>query len=110
MWCYRRMLRLSWTQKVTNMKVLQRVGMSRKLMQTVKKRKVAYLGHILRNERYQLLQLIMMGKIEGKRRRGRRKKSWLRNIREWTGVTTVEQLFRLASDREEFSKLTANVQ
>ncbi|XP_049865432.1 uncharacterized protein LOC126366352 [Pectinophora gossypiella] len=109
MWSYRRMLRLSWTQKVTNMKVLQRVGISRKLKQTVNKRKVAYLGHILRSERYQLLQLIWMAKIEGRRRRERRR-SWLGNIREWTGVTTEEQLFRLASDREEFSKLTANVQ
>lgn len=110
MWCYRRMLRISWTQKVSNVKVLQRVARSRELLLTIKKRKVDYLGHILRHERYQLLQLIMMGKIAGKRRAGRRKKSWLRNIREWTNIASVEQLFRLAQDREKFSELTANLQ
>ncbi|CAH2232404.1 jg20997 [Pararge aegeria aegeria] len=72
--CYRRMLRISWTQKVSNVRVLQRVARSRELLLIIIKRKVKYLGHVLRHERYQLLQLIMMGKVEGKRRVGRRKK------------------------------------
>lgn len=110
MWCYRRMLRISWTQKVSNVRVLQRVGKSRELLQTINKRKVAYLGHVLRHEKYELLQLIMMGKVAGKRRVGRRKKSWLRNIREWTNISSVEQLFRLAQDRNKFAELTANLQ
>ena len=76
MWTYRRMLSISWTQKVTNAEVLRRVGQNRKLMQTIKTRKVAYLGHVFRHERYDLLQLIIMGKIAGKRGVGRRKKSW----------------------------------
>ncbi|XP_022835160.1 uncharacterized protein LOC111362674 [Spodoptera litura] len=90
MWCYRRMLRISWTQRVSNESVLHRVQMTRKIMQTIKKRKIEYLGHVLRHDRYSLLQLIMMGKVEGKRRAGRRRKSWLRNIREWIGITSVE--------------------
>lgn len=110
MWCYRRMLRISWTQKVRNETVLQRVQMPRKLLQTIKKRKIEYLGHVLRHDRYALLQLIMMGKVEGKRRAGRKRKSWLRNIREWTGITSVEKLFRLAVDKTEYKKLTANLQ
>ncbi|XP_039756529.1 uncharacterized protein LOC120631148 [Pararge aegeria] len=110
MWCYRRMLRISWTQKVSNVRVLQRVARSRELLLIIKKRKVEYLGHVLRHERYQLLRLIMMGKVEGKRRVGRRKKSWLRNIREWTNVVSVEALFRLAQDREKFAELTSNLQ
>ncbi|CAH2240830.1 jg13459 [Pararge aegeria aegeria] len=65
---------------------------------------------VLRRERYQLLQLIMMGKLEVKRRVGRRKKSWLRSIREWTNIVSVETLFRLAQDREKFAELTANLQ
>lgn len=109
MWCYRRMLRISWTQKVSNERVLQRVGKSRDLLLTIKKRKVAYLGHVLRHEKYDLLQLIMMGKIAGRRRVGRRKKSWLRNIREWTKIANVEDLFRLAQDRDKFAELTANL-
>ncbi|CAH2217516.1 jg340 [Pararge aegeria aegeria] len=99
MWCYRRMLRISWTQKVSNVRVLQRVARSRELLLIIKKRKVEYLGHVLRHERYQLLRLIMMGKVEGKRRVGRRKKSWLRNIREWTNVESVEWQWARHIDR-----------
>ncbi|KAI8422973.1 hypothetical protein MSG28_014063 [Choristoneura fumiferana] len=54
-------------------------------------------------------ETIMMGKIEGKRRVGRRKKSWLRNIREWTGIASVEELFSLARDKERYAELTANL-
>uniref|UniRef100_A0A2A4J795 Reverse transcriptase domain-containing protein n=1 Tax=Heliothis virescens TaxID=7102 RepID=A0A2A4J795_HELVI len=110
MWCYRRMLRISWTQRIKNETVLRRVHMPRKLMPIIKKRKIEYLGHVLRHDRYGLLQLIMMGKVEGKRPAGRRRKSWLRNIREWTGIASVERLFQLAMDREEYKKLTANLQ
>ena len=110
MWTYRRMLSISWTQKVTNAEVLRRVGQNRKLMQTIKTRKVAYLGHVFRHERYDLLQLIMMGKIAGKRGVGRRKKSWLRTIREWTGVTSAAELFHLARDKARFAKLMSDLQ
>ncbi|KAI8436544.1 hypothetical protein MSG28_010075 [Choristoneura fumiferana] len=109
MWAYRRMLAISWTHRVTNVEVLRRAGRSRQLMQTIKKRKVAYLGHVLRHDRYELLQLIMMGKVAGKRAVGRRKKSWLRNIREWTGVKSAAELFRLAKDRIRYAELTANL-
>ncbi|KPJ12975.1 hypothetical protein RR48_01846 [Papilio machaon] len=81
--------------------------MCRELLQTIKKRKVAYLGHVLRHKDYDLLQLIMMGKIAGKRRTGRRKKSWLRNIKEWTNIASVEHLFRFSQDRQKFTEVTA---
>ncbi|XP_026318277.1 facilitated trehalose transporter Tret1-like [Hyposmocoma kahamanoa] len=57
------MLHLSWTQKVTNDEVLRLVGQKRKLLQTIKHENLAYLGHVLRHDRYELLQLIMMGKV-----------------------------------------------
>ena len=40
---------------------------------------------------------------------GRRKKSWLRNIREWTGISSANELFRLAKDKTAYAKLTANL-
>ncbi|KAG7308497.1 hypothetical protein JYU34_005707 [Plutella xylostella] len=104
------MLRISWVHKVTNEEVLRRVGRSRELTLTIKLKKTSYLGHVLRHDRYRLLQVIVMGKVEGKRRVGRRRKSWLRNVREWTGVASVEQLMRLAKNREEYAELTANLQ
>lgn len=55
-----------------NKTVLRHINISCKLIQTIKKRKNTYLVHVLRHDRYQLLQLIMMGMFEGKRRTGRR--------------------------------------
>ncbi|CAK1603571.1 unnamed protein product [Parnassius mnemosyne] len=109
MCAYRQMLGISWTRRITNVGVLRRVDQKRELRQTVKMRKVAYLGHVLRHERYGLLKLIVMGKVAGKRGVGRRKKSWLCNIREWTGIASAVELFRLAKNRAEFTKLTANL-
>ena len=42
MWCYRRMLRLSWTRKVTNEEVLKRVGEGRTLMKRIRKRQLEF--------------------------------------------------------------------
>ncbi|KAL4705294.1 hypothetical protein ACJJTC_018980 [Scirpophaga incertulas] len=94
---------------VRNEEVLRCIGRKRELWDTVRKRKVAYLGHIFRHELYELLQLIMMGKIAARRSVGRRRKSWLRNIREWTGIASAAQLFRLAKDRTKYAELTANL-
>lgn len=104
MWCYRRILRISWIDHVTNKSVLRRLHAGRKLLATVKRRKLEYFGHMLRGPKYELLQTIMKRKIEGKRRIGRKNLSWLRNIRTWSGLN-VEELFRVASDREQYKEL-----
>ena len=81
MWLYRRILKIPWTARETNEEVLRRVNKERELFDIIKKRKTAYLGHIMRNKKYKFLQLMIEGKIEGKRGMGRKKMSWLRNIR-----------------------------
>ena len=59
MWTYRRLLSIPWTGRVTNEEVLRRMKKQRELFTNIKKRKTAYLGHILRNEKYKILQLIL---------------------------------------------------
>ena len=109
MWLYRRTLKISWTEKVTNEEVLRRVNKERELFHVVKKRKTAYLGHIMRNEKYRFLQLMIKGKIEGKRGIGRKKMSWLRNIRQWTGLRDIQTLIHTAQDREAIDHVIANI-
>ena len=109
MWIYRRLLKISWTDRISNEEVLRRVEQTRTLFTTVKRRKVAYLGHIMRSERYRLLQLIMQGKIEGRRGLGRKQISWLRNIREWTGIHNIGNLFGIARDRIAFRSIVQNM-
>uniref|UniRef100_A0A8D8X732 Uncharacterized protein n=1 Tax=Cacopsylla melanoneura TaxID=428564 RepID=A0A8D8X732_9HEMI len=88
MYLYRRILKISWMQKITNVEVLNRMQKEKELLQTIKERKIQYLGHILRGEKYALLQLIFQGNIEGKRSRGRPRKMWMDDIMGWTGLTS----------------------
>jgi hypothetical protein len=84
MWFYRRMLKIPWIKKVTNAEVLKRAGTERTILETIKKRKINYFETIMKEPKYELLRLVMQGKIEGRRGRGRGKISWLNNVRKWT--------------------------
>lgn len=107
-WVFRRLLKVPWTARMTNAEVLRRMDRDRELLTIVKRRKVAYLGHIFRNTKYLFLKLIMEGKIEGKRGIGRKKHSWLKNIRDWTNLD-AHTLFRAAQNREDFAVIVANI-
>ena len=106
MWLFRRMLRITWVESVTYM---ERSNTQRELLNSVKCRKIPYHVHILRGSKYRLLQLILKGKIEGRRGLGRKQQSWLRNIREWTGKRSVGELFPAAENRDVFARVIANV-
>lgn len=109
MWLYRRILRIPWTDHITNLRVLERMGKDKELLLLIKTRKLEYLGHIMRNsQRYELLQLILQGKVEGRRRPGRRRISWLKNLRTWFNTTTVG-LFRAAVDKVRIAMMIANI-
>lgn len=82
---YCKILRISWIQHMTNVEILRRLHKDRELLSTLEN-----LGHMLRGPKYRLLQTIMQGKVEGKRRLGRKNPSWLRNIWNWTGLTVKE--------------------
>ena len=98
--CYRKILRLSWTEKVTNEEVLRKIGIkSPTLLQNIKKLKLGYFGHIKRHE--SLEKHIMEAKVEGRRGRGRPMRRWEQDIQEWLGITTA-QASRLARDRSMF--------
>lgn len=60
-------------------------------------RKLEYRGHLIRNEKYALLQLIIQGKIEGVRGSGGRRDSWLKNLLKWNAKTTPQLVLAAAS-------------
>jgi hypothetical protein len=80
MWYWRRMEKISWTDRVNNEAVLQRVKAERNILYTIKRRKANLMGHILR--RNCLLKHIIDGKIRETRRRGRRCKQLLNELKE----------------------------
>lgn len=104
MWCYRKMLKIEWSTHTSNEEVLRLMGRDRNLLNIVKQRKLEYFGHIIRGPKYHLLWLIIYSKIEGRRWIGRKKLSWLRNIRNWTNLS-VEEIFRTAADRAAYGQI-----
>ena len=70
MWCYRRLLGIKWSERRTNLYVLQRLNYSsKKLLASMFKRKLSFFGHKMR--RSCLEKDIILGMVEGERRRGR---------------------------------------
>jgi hypothetical protein len=80
MWRWRRMEKISWTERVNTEAVLHRVKEERNILHTIRRRKANWIGHILR--RNCLLSHIIEGKIMGTRRRGRRRKQPLDDLKE----------------------------
>ena len=70
MWLYRRLLRIPKTARVSNKEVLNRLGKEVELPYDFKRQRLEYFSHVLRNEKYHLLKLVMEGNIEGRRRPG----------------------------------------
>ena len=85
--CYRRLLNISYKDHVTNEEVRSRIqnaiGVHDDLLTMVKKRKLRWYGHISRSSG--MAKTILQGAVKGARRRGRQKKRWEDNIKEWTG-------------------------
>jgi hypothetical protein len=99
---YRRILRIPWTAKRRNEEVLQEVGGER-LRGEVVQRKLSYFGHIMRKENC-LEKDIITGGTEGKRRRGRPRRMWIDDVKEWTGMT-MEQAIRAAQQRSSWKHI-----
>jgi hypothetical protein len=72
--------KISWTDRINNKAVFHRVQEERNILHTMRRRKANWIGHILR--RNCLLKHIIEGKIRGKRRRGRRRKQLLDDLKE----------------------------
>ena len=75
MWFIRRVLRIPWTDKVTNEEMLRRAGLKRELMRSIEKRQLQFLGHILRAQG--LESDCLLARINGRRAKGRQRKEYM---------------------------------
>ena len=86
--CYRKILRISYKDHVTNMevraKIQQAIGSHEDLLASVTRRKQQWYGHVFRSSG--LAKTILQGTAKGGRRQGRQRKRWENNITEWTGL------------------------
>ena len=105
MWCYRRMLRISWMDGVTNDQVLDRVQEELHFGRDMRKKKMEYAGHVLRGSSGCSHLQILECQLGGKYKVGAPRKIWMNDILEWTGLDTYGKVKRKAEDRQGWRKV-----
>ena len=76
LWCWRRLLRVPWTSRRSNQSILKEISPEYSLEGLMLKQKLQYFGHLMQRTD-SLEKTLMLGKIEGRRRRGRQRMRWL---------------------------------
>ena len=98
LWCWRRLLRVPWTARRSNQSILKEVSPEYSLEGLMLKLKLQYFGHQM--GRTDLLEkALMLGKTEGRRRRGRQRTRWLVDITDLMDMS-LSNLRELVMDRE----------
>ena len=83
LWCWRRLLRVPWTARRSNQSITKKISPGCSLEGLILMLKLQYIGHLLRITD-SLEKTLMLGKIEGGRRKGRQRMRWMASLTRWT--------------------------
>ena len=98
LWCWRRLLRVPWTSRISNQSILKEISPGISLEEMMLRLKLQYSGHLMQRVD-SLEKTLMLGGIGGRRRRGRQSMKWLDGISDLTDAS-LSELRELVMDRE----------
>jgi len=101
---YRRMMQISWREHRTNNSIIEELQPTCRFLAEVKRRKLQYFGRVVRADN--LCTHILHGIIAGNRRRGRPRRRWTDDIKQWTGISVADCVQR-ARDRSVWRSLVS---
>src|SRR5437867_2922723 len=99
-WCYRRILKISWRDKVKNEEILKRLQKRLHFVEDIMKRKLRYAGHVLRGSSGLSHLQILEGYVEEKRKVGRPRRRWMKDIIEFTGLGDYGKVESCGGEKE----------
>ena len=98
LWCWRRLLRVPWTARRSNPSILKEISPEYSLEGLMLKLKLQYFGHLMQTTNL-FEKTLMLGKIEGRRRRGKQRMKWLDGITDPMEMN-LSELWELVMGRE----------
>ena len=105
LWFLRRMLKIPWTSYTNNEEVLKRSGTQRKLLCTIRKRQLEFFGHVMRKE--EIENLVVTGKINGKRDRGRQRVTFVKSLSNWMNTPSTK-IIQTSKNRVDWKIMVTN--